>query len=85
MTDVQFELGAAPLNTNLCLSHLSPLLCIFFKLEKNSINRAHLYNTSRCGLPDSANEEHWLLRNDGYLAPQVIQTNLCDIDPVNDN
>lgn len=33
-------------------------------------------------LPDGPDEEHRLLRDDGHLAPQVIQANVCDIDPV---
>lgn len=37
------------------------------------------------GIPDGANEEYRLLRNDGQLAPQVIQTNLANIDSVNDD
>lgn len=36
-------------------------------------------------LPDCSDEEHWLLGDDCQLAPQVVQTNLWDIDPVNDN
>lgn len=36
------------------------------------------------GLPDGTNEEYGLLGNDGQLAPQVIQANLCNIDPIND-
>lgn len=36
-------------------------------------------------LPDRSDEEHRLLRNDGYLASQIIQANLGDIDPVDDD
>lgn len=36
-------------------------------------------------LPNRSDEEHRLLRNDGDLAPQVIQADLRNIDPVDDN
>lgn len=36
-------------------------------------------------LPDRSDEKHRLLRNDGYLASQIIQADLRDIDPINDD
>ena len=36
-------------------------------------------------LPDGADEENRLLRNDGQFAPEVIKSNISYVDPINND